>query len=81
MRRAAVLVLLAAAVAAGEQRGGFVRIPAGRNGALVIEGEFWMGRTEVTVGEFGEFVRKTGHRTVAEKAGAERTWRSPGFPV
>jgi formylglycine-generating enzyme required for sulfatase activity len=81
MRRTALLVMLAAAVAAGEQRGGFVRIPAGGNGDLVVESEFWMGRTEVTVGEFGEFVRKAGYKTAAEKAGAERTWRTPGFPV
>ena len=41
---------------------------------------FWLGRTEVTVGQFRQFVRETGHVTDAEKAGHRFTWRSPGFP-
>lgn len=40
---------------------------------------FWIGRTEVTVGQFRRFVRETGYRTDAEKAGDRRTWRNPGF--
>jgi formylglycine-generating enzyme required for sulfatase activity len=41
---------------------------------------FWLGRTEVTVGQFHRFVKQTGHVTDAEKAGNRFTWRSPGFP-
>ncbi|OHB67623.1 MAG: hypothetical protein A2Y76_00955 [Planctomycetes bacterium RBG_13_60_9] len=40
---------------------------------------FWLGRTEVTVGQFRRFVHQTGHVTDAEKAGHRFTWRSPGF--
>jgi len=41
---------------------------------------FWLGRTEVTVGQFGRFVKQTGHITDAEKAGNRFTWKIPGFP-
>jgi formylglycine-generating enzyme required for sulfatase activity len=41
---------------------------------------FWLGRTEVTVGQFRRFVEQTGHVTDAEKAGNRFTWKSPGFP-
>lgn len=55
--------------------------------------DFWLGRTEVTVGQFRRFVDATGYRTDAEQAGdcfalredggwvptAGRTWRAPGF--
>lgn len=54
---------------------------------------FWLGRTEVTVGAFGRFVARTGHRTLAERSGSARvwagdrwsprpgaSWRQPGFP-
>jgi sulfatase modifying factor 1 len=41
---------------------------------------FWLGRTEVTVGQFQQFVKATGYLTDAEKAGNRFTWRSPGFP-
>jgi formylglycine-generating enzyme required for sulfatase activity len=41
---------------------------------------FWLGRTEVTVGQFGRFVQQTGYATDAEKAGNRFTWKSPGFP-
>ncbi|MBI2302852.1 MAG: SUMF1/EgtB/PvdO family nonheme iron enzyme [Armatimonadetes bacterium] len=50
----------------------FVRIPAGDGVA-----EFELGRTEVTVGQFREFVDATGYRTVAEQAGYA-TVASPG---
>jgi formylglycine-generating enzyme required for sulfatase activity len=40
-----------------------------------------MARTETTVAQFAAFVRATGYRTEAEKAGASRTWREPGFRV
>jgi formylglycine-generating enzyme required for sulfatase activity len=81
MKSLAALTVVVAASAAGQRHEGFVRIPAGRNGALAVEGELWVKRTEVTVREFGEFVRATGYRTAAEKAGDARTWRAPGFPV
>ncbi len=44
-----------------------------------LEG-FWVGRTEVTVGQFARFVKETGYVTDAEKAATRFTWKSPGFP-
>lgn len=54
--------------------------------------DFYMGKFEVTVGEFRKFVNATGYKTDAEKAGGcyiwsenryeknpDRTWRNPGF--
>ncbi|MCU0916200.1 MAG: formylglycine-generating enzyme family protein [Planctomycetes bacterium] len=41
---------------------------------------FWLGRTEVTVGQFRRFVKETGYVTDAEKDGHRFTWKSPGFP-
>jgi formylglycine-generating enzyme required for sulfatase activity len=46
---------------------------------VIAEG-FWMGRTEVTVAQFRRFVKETGYRTSAERAGDRRTWLNPGFP-
>jgi formylglycine-generating enzyme required for sulfatase activity len=40
---------------------------------------FWMGRTEVTVRQFGRFVKATGYVTDAEKAGDRFTWKTPGI--
>lgn len=81
MRRLLVVLSLTAVLASAEQKGGYVRIPPGKNGPLTVEGELWMSRTEVTVAEFGRFVRATGYKTAAEKAAAARTWKSTGFPV
>ncbi|HPT25966.1 MAG TPA: formylglycine-generating enzyme family protein [Bryobacteraceae bacterium] len=81
MRRAAAAFLLMAFGLAAEELGGFVKIPPGRNGSLSVDGELWMGRTEVSVAQFEKFVKTTGYQTAAEKAGAPRTWRQPGFPV
>jgi formylglycine-generating enzyme required for sulfatase activity len=86
----------------------FVRVPGGcyRMGDAFGDGEgdekpvhevcvddFWLGKYEVTVGQFKKFVSGTGYVTEAEKGGgcyhwigrkAERSksynWRSPGFP-
>jgi sulfatase modifying factor 1 len=41
---------------------------------------FWLGRTEVTVGQFRRFAEQTGYITEAERAGHRFTWRRPGFP-
>jgi formylglycine-generating enzyme required for sulfatase activity len=46
---------------------------------VALEG-FWLGRTEVTVGQFRRFVDQTGYVTGAEKVGHRFTWQSPGFP-
>jgi formylglycine-generating enzyme required for sulfatase activity len=40
---------------------------------------YWLGRTEVTVGQFRRFVKKTGYVTEAEKANNRFTWNRPGF--
>jgi sulfatase modifying factor 1 len=40
---------------------------------------FWMGQTEVTVRQFGKFVKVTGYRTDAERTGDHFTWKNPGF--
>lgn len=73
----ACLLLLLGAAGEGPP---FVRIPAG-----AFEGQpipaFSMHRTEVSVGQFAAFVKATGHLTSAERAGASRTWRAPGFEV
>lgn len=69
----------------------FVRVPAG---ALLLETAsddtgghtitfaqgFWMGRTEVTVGQFRRFAAATGYSTEAERAGNRFTWQDPDFP-
>jgi formylglycine-generating enzyme len=88
--RAAALVVMAGA-AAFAQRLEFVRIPAGSfpMGCEAAEpcakslpmkrvavAAFEMAKYEVTVGQFRAFVRATGYRTDAEKAGEARTWRS-----
>ncbi len=40
---------------------------------------FWVGRTEVTVGQFQRFVKETSYVTDAQKAKNRFTWQSPGF--
>ncbi len=79
MTRPAWGVILFAAVALAQPR--FVRIPPGSSQSPLSGKPFWMGRTEVTVRQFEAFVKTAGYRTTAEQAGAERTWRSPGFRV
>ncbi len=36
-----------------------------------VKDGFWMGRTEVTVGQFKQFIKETGYVTDAEKSGGE----------
>jgi formylglycine-generating enzyme required for sulfatase activity len=48
---------------------------------IAFERPFQMMKYEVTVGQFRAFVRATGYRTEAEKAGDAKTWQSPGFPL
>jgi formylglycine-generating enzyme required for sulfatase activity len=55
----------------------FVAIPAGPAQEISL----WVSKTETTVEQFATFVEATKYRTDAEKAGAQRTWRMPGFPV
>ena len=57
----------------------------------VSVGEFWLGETEVTLGQFRRFVRDSGHRPQSESMGCwwwtgskweeskSKNWRSPGF--
>ncbi len=64
------------ACAALAQTPRFVPIPASPG-----QPAFRMAQTETTVAQFAVFVKATGYRTDAEKAGAPRTWRAPGFKV
>lgn len=73
-KRAALGLLTAWAAVAQMPR--FVRIPAAPG-----DRPFRMAQTETTVEQFASFVRATGYRTDAEKAGAPRTWKTPGFRV
>lgn len=41
-----------------------------------IPSAFWMGRTEVTVGQWRQFVSETGYQTEAEKRGEAWAWDS-----
>ncbi|MGE5293863.1 MAG: formylglycine-generating enzyme family protein [Solirubrobacterales bacterium] len=47
---------------------------------ITFEQGYWVGRTEVTLGQFRRFIRETGYVTDAEKAGNRWTWKNPGFP-
>jgi formylglycine-generating enzyme required for sulfatase activity len=68
IRACLALCLFAAPAAAQAPR--FVPIPPG---------DFSMAATEVTVRQFAAFVKATGYRTSAEREGASRTWKAPGF--
>jgi formylglycine-generating enzyme required for sulfatase activity len=46
---------------------------------VTIAKPFYLGKTEVTVGQFKRFVQATGHQTEAEKAGGKNTWKAPRF--
>ncbi|MDX2152988.1 MAG: formylglycine-generating enzyme family protein [Bryobacteraceae bacterium] len=93
--RVGLLVLVAAVAGWAADKPRFVKIPAGSavlgcdekepcvknfpRKEVKFDQPFWMTRTEVTVGQFLEFVNATGYRTEAEKAGEKKTWRNPGF--
>jgi formylglycine-generating enzyme required for sulfatase activity len=47
---------------------------------ITFEQGYWVGRTEVTLGQFRRFVKATRYVTDAEKAGNRWTWKNPGFP-
>ncbi len=74
----AVCLLCADAIARDPE---FVQIPPGSFGGIRFDAPFAMGRTEVTVRQFSEFVKATGYSTAAESAGSSRTWKSPGFKL
>ena len=94
MIRRALLVAVFG-ISASAQQPTFVRIPAGSfimgcDAALPcaeslprkrveFDRPFQMSATEVTVSQFRRFVKATGYRTDAEKAGETRNWRGPGF--
>jgi formylglycine-generating enzyme required for sulfatase activity len=69
-------LLLALAAAAAAPPTGFVRVPGpGGAGSLLVQ------KTEVSVERFRAFARATGYLTAAERAGASRTWKAPGFAL
>jgi formylglycine-generating enzyme required for sulfatase activity len=92
-----LVLLLIAAMRASAQQSEFVTIQAGSfimgcepeqpcaqslpKKPVTIERPFQLSRYEVTVGQFRAFVKLTGYRTDAEKAGDARTWRSPGYTL
>ncbi len=45
---------------------------------VYLEG-YWMGKTEVTVGQFRAFLKAKKHETEAEKSGGANTWENTGF--
>ena len=91
------LWIAAIGISASAQQPVFVQIPAGSfimgcDAALPcaeslprkrveFDRPFQMAVTEVTVSQFRKFVKATGYRTDAEKAGETRNWQSPGFPL
>lgn len=96
MKRA-LLWMAVFAAAAGAQEPAFVEIPAGSfimgcepvqpcaeslpKKRVEFTRPFQMSRTEVTAEQFRAFVKATGYRTDAEKAGEALNWQSPGFPL
>lgn len=53
--------------------------PEGPEHVVEITRPFYIGATEVTVGQFRQFAQATGYKTEAEKARDARTWQKPGF--
>ena len=90
-------IALAFAASALAQKPAFVEIPAGSfvmgcdpalacsetlpKQRVAFDRPFQLAKYEVTVGEFRAFVKGTGYRSDAEKAGDVETWQSPGFPL
>lgn len=66
-------LLLLQSVAAPAPAPEFLRIPPGVFQDLSFTNPFWMNRTEVTVGQFGDFVRVTGYRTTTRFRSAWNT--------
>ncbi len=50
-----------------------------RKKEITFSDGFWLGQTEVTVKQFGRFVKETGYVSDAEKMRDKFTWRSPGI--
>jgi formylglycine-generating enzyme required for sulfatase activity len=91
IRALLVLLLLCGSVEAGDAP--FIEIPSGsfvmgcqppdscpdlrEPQTIVFERPFHIQKTEVTVGQFREFVRVTGYRTEAEIAGHRWIWSNP----
>ena len=52
--------------------------PEGEPRVTCVKNGFWMGRTEVSVGQFRRFVEETGYVSDAEKPGGWRLHPHPG---
>lgn len=79
--------------AAGPEGGGQAAmfVNEGDPNRVEIPQGFWLGKTEITVGQWKVFVQETGYQTVAEKGkawglddrkwdfAAGRSWKSPGY--
>lgn len=76
MMRTMLPAAVLACLAAQAQVPRFLPIPTPPAGS-----PFLMARTETTVAQFAAFVKASGYRTEAEKAGAPRSWKAPGFPL
>lgn len=48
---------------------------------MTVKNDFWIGRTEVTVGQFKKFVEETGYVTDAEKPGGKTQVFDPNWKI
>ncbi|MFZ2639407.1 MAG: SUMF1/EgtB/PvdO family nonheme iron enzyme, partial [Verrucomicrobiia bacterium] len=58
----------------------WTRFEGERPRRTVIKEGFWLGRTEVTVGQWKQFVAATGYITQGESAGVSMAPQGPGMP-
>lgn len=59
---------------------GITKLEGEAHRRVTLQQGFWMGRTEVTVLQWKQFVAATSHVTVAEKTGGANVWLGAGKP-